>query len=265
MMSTCAAIFATTAGWRYVLPSTMVPTRMRGTRAASALSVLHDSSMAPSRSFVLGMKWSVTQPMSHPVASMCRQRSSTPDQVWAPMLVNRPKRMSLGQKEPRGARILEILRRPHHGAPHVRRRARIEAEPFLGLLEVPAHDVRELLQLHLHVGIEGVEVVDRDQARRHVPCVLARVPVIALDVGLGFVVRAEQLDVRLGVPISDRLVGEEAQRLMIANRPAHLRVDIRLDELGTPVSVVAPDESGDGDVVQQTREDDLFVRAALLR
>src|SRR5881628_258289 len=73
----------------------MVPTRTRGTRAASALSVLHDSSMAPSRSFVFGMKWSVTQPMSHPVASMCRHRSSTPDQVWAPILVNRPKRMSV--------------------------------------------------------------------------------------------------------------------------------------------------------------------------
>src|SRR6059036_1059980 len=29
MMSTWAAIFATRAGWRYVLPSTMVPTRMR--------------------------------------------------------------------------------------------------------------------------------------------------------------------------------------------------------------------------------------------
>ena len=56
MMSTWAAIFATTAGWRYVLPSTMVPTRIRGTSAASALSVLHDSSMAPSRSFVFGMK-----------------------------------------------------------------------------------------------------------------------------------------------------------------------------------------------------------------
>src|SRR5256712_6368184 len=94
MMSTCAAIFATTAGWRYVLPSTMVPTRRRGTRAASALRVLHDSSMAPSRSFVFGKKWSVTQAMSHPVASRCRQRSSTPDQVWPPMLVNRPKRIS---------------------------------------------------------------------------------------------------------------------------------------------------------------------------
>src|SRR2546428_199138 len=95
MMSTCAAIFATTAGWRYVFPSTMVPTRMRGTRAASAASVLHDSSMAPSRSFVLGMSWPVTQAMSHLVASRCRQRSSTPDQVWAPMLVKRPKRMSV--------------------------------------------------------------------------------------------------------------------------------------------------------------------------
>src|SRR6266513_2245888 len=73
----------------------MVPTRRRGTSAASALRVLQDSSIAPSRSFVFGMKWSVTQAMSHPVASRCRQSSSTPDQVWAPMLVNRPKRMSL--------------------------------------------------------------------------------------------------------------------------------------------------------------------------
>ena len=73
----------------------MVPTRMRGTSAASALSVLHDSSMAPSRSLVLGMKWSVTQAMSHPVGSRCCHRSSTPDQVCMPMLVNRPKRIAL--------------------------------------------------------------------------------------------------------------------------------------------------------------------------
>src|SRR6266508_1122678 len=77
-----------------VFPSTMVPMRRRGTRAASPASVLHDSSMVPSRSFVFGMKWSVTQAMSHLVASRCRQRSSTPDQVWPPILVNRPKRMS---------------------------------------------------------------------------------------------------------------------------------------------------------------------------
>src|SRR5512145_1769866 len=72
----------------------MVPTRMRGTSAASALSELHASSIAPSRSLVFGRKWSVTQPMSQPVASMCFQRSSTPGQVCIPMLVNRPKRIS---------------------------------------------------------------------------------------------------------------------------------------------------------------------------
>src|SRR5262249_15050425 len=53
-----------------------------------------DSSIAPSRSFVFGRKWSVTQAMSQPVASMCRQRSRTPDHVWLPMLVKMPKRMS---------------------------------------------------------------------------------------------------------------------------------------------------------------------------
>jgi len=38
----------------------------------------------------------------------------------------------------------------------------------------------------------------------------------------------------------------------------------RLEELGGPVAVVAPDESADGDVVQEAGEDDLFAGAALL-
>jgi hypothetical protein len=101
MMSTWAAILATTAGWRYVLPSTIVPTRIRGTSAASALSVLHDSSIAPPRSLVLGMKWSVTHAMSQPDRSRCCHSSSTPDQVCAPMLVNRPKRISVSLSWPR--------------------------------------------------------------------------------------------------------------------------------------------------------------------
>src|SRR5262245_16357801 len=81
---------------------------MRGTSAASALSVLHDSSMAPSRSLVFGKKWSVTQAMSQPVRSRCCHSSSTPDQVCMPMLVNNPKRISdllsarLGAGEARG-------------------------------------------------------------------------------------------------------------------------------------------------------------------
>src|SRR5262249_5055347 len=54
-----------------------------------------DSSIAPSRSLVFGMKWSVTHAMSQRVASRCFQRSSTPAQVWPPMLVKMPKRMCL--------------------------------------------------------------------------------------------------------------------------------------------------------------------------
>ena len=59
----------------------------------------------------------------------------------------------------RGPPFLQVLRRVVDRPPHVGRRAHVEAEPFLGLLEVPADDVGELLELDLHVGIERVEVV----------------------------------------------------------------------------------------------------------
>src|ERR1700687_5380092 len=71
----------------------MVPTWMRGTRVESAVSVLQPSSIAPSRSFVFGMKWSVTHATSHLVASACFHISRTAGHVWLPMLVNMPKRI----------------------------------------------------------------------------------------------------------------------------------------------------------------------------
>jgi hypothetical protein len=49
--------------------------------------------MAPSRSLVFGMKWSVTHATSQPVRSACCHSSRTPGQVWLPMLVNMPKRI----------------------------------------------------------------------------------------------------------------------------------------------------------------------------
>ena len=93
---------------------------------------------------------------------------------------------------------------------------------------------------------------------------IARVAVVPLDVGVGLVVRAEQPDVGLGVGIADRLVGIEAQGLMVADGEAHLFVHVRLDELGCPVAVVAANESGGRDVMKQTGEDDLLVDAILL-
>ena len=68
---------------------------------------------------------------------------------------------------------------------------------------------------------------------------------------------------RSRIAVADRLVGEEAQRLMRAHRPAHFLVDIGLDHLRAPVAVVAADEADDGDVVQQAGEHDLLLWPAL--
>src|SRR5262245_63764257 len=70
-------------------------------------------------------------------------------------------------------RPLQVLRRVIHRPPHVRGRALIEAQAFLRLAEVTADDVRELLELDLHVRIERIEVVHGDEAARLVPLVLA--------------------------------------------------------------------------------------------
>ena len=92
---------------------------------------------------------------------------------------------------------------------------------------------------------------------------IARVLVGALDVGLGRVVRAEELDVHRRVLIADRLVGVESERLMMADGPAHLFVHVGLDELRAPVAVVTPDEPADGNVVDQAGQDDLLAGAVL--
>src|SRR5262244_2532525 len=90
---------------------------------------------------------------------------------------------------------LQILRREDDRPPHVRRRARVESESFLRLLEVASHDVGELLELDLHGRIERVEIVDGHEARRHVPLVVLRVAVRLLDVRLRLVLMPEQLRV----------------------------------------------------------------------
>src|SRR5207247_4829920 len=51
---------------------------------------------------------------------------------------------------------LQVSRRPHDGPPHVGRWALVEAQALLRLPEVAADDVRELVQLHPHVGVDGV-------------------------------------------------------------------------------------------------------------
>src|SRR5579863_3441157 len=98
--------------------------------------------------------------------------------------------------------LSEVPRRTVERAPHMRRRAVVEAQPFLRLTEIPADHVLELFQFDMQVGVEGIDVVDADHARRHVPFVLAGALVFRLDVRLGAVVGAEILDVGFGVRIA---------------------------------------------------------------
>src|SRR5262245_1441532 len=160
---------------------------------------------------------------------------------------------------------LEEPRRPHQRAPHVRRWRVVEAEALFRLLEIAADDVDEIVEIDLGIGIERVDVVHADQARGHVIFVAAGTLVFLHDVGLGLVVGAEIFDVHIRVFVADRLVAEEAQRLMHAHRPAHLLAHIGLDQLRAPIAVVTADEGGDADVVKEARQHHLLLVAGLER
>src|SRR5690242_15070577 len=52
---------------------------------------------------------------------------------------------------------------------------------------------------------------------------------------------------------------------MVTNRPAHFLIDVRLDQLRSPISMITGDKSCHCDIVQQTRYDDLVVEATFPR
>jgi hypothetical protein len=47
----------------------------------------------------------------------------------------------------------------------MRNRGIVEPQTLFGLAEVPASDVRKHFQVDLHIGIEGINIVERDEAR----------------------------------------------------------------------------------------------------
>jgi hypothetical protein len=79
-----------------------------------------------------------------------------------------------------------------------------------------------------------------------------------LDVVVGLVVRPEIFDVHFRIRIADRLVREETELLVRADRPAYLLVDVGLDQLRAPVAVIALDEDCIGDIVQKAGENRFF-------
>ncbi|MEI9851702.1 MAG: hypothetical protein WDN24_13620 [Sphingomonas sp.] len=121
-----------------------------------------------------------------------------------------------------------------------------------------ADQVGEILDLHGHVGIEGIEVVERDQPPGHVIFVVPGARIGFADIGLGHEILAEEADIGLGIFIADRRIGEEAQHLVRVDRPGDLLVDIGLDHRRAPIAVIARDEAGDADVVEQAGQRDLL-------
>ena len=83
MRSTVAAMFASTAGWRYGMPVTMHPTRIRVVACASAARVVQPSRQGPLRSPPrIGSKWSKFQADSNSsMASAACQTWSIASQV----------------------------------------------------------------------------------------------------------------------------------------------------------------------------------------
>jgi hypothetical protein len=97
MLSTAAAMLASTAGWRYVTLVTNVASFTRGTVAARAAMIDQHSRVSPSSGVAsgpFGMKWSAKYTPSHPVRSQCSasSRISSHDRVGAGQMLNRIRR-----------------------------------------------------------------------------------------------------------------------------------------------------------------------------
>ena len=75
------AIFASTAGWRYVLPTTAQPIRVCVVSWAIAASIVHVSKIGPSSLGPSVAKWSITQQVSKPTSSASRHRARSSSMV----------------------------------------------------------------------------------------------------------------------------------------------------------------------------------------
>ena len=70
------------------------------------------------------------------------------------------------------------------------------------------------------------------------------------QVGLWFVVCTEEIDVRLWIFVANGFIRKEAQRLMFLYGPANLLINIWLDHLRAPITMVGTDEISDTDIMQ---------------
>src|SRR4029453_5300641 len=149
-------------------------------------------------------------------------------------------------------------------SPHVPDWAVVVPEPLLGLLEMTAHDVDELVEMDLRVGIDRVQVVHRDHPRLQVPFVIAHHLVGGFDVRLGLVVFAEHPPVEIRILVSFDGVGVKTKGLMVPDGKRGLLRNIRLEELSAPPAVIDLDQPPK-QAVKRAGQYDLFRHAGLHR
>src|SRR4051794_30500390 len=93
---------------------------------------------------------------------------------------------------------------PYHGSPHMGNGRPVESKPFGRLGEVAPDDVFELIEVRPGLAIKRVHVVDSDQARGHIPAVLACLLILEPDEVWWGVVGTEIINICLGIRIADR-------------------------------------------------------------
>ena len=90
---------------------------------------------------------------------------------------------------------LQRLVRPRNRSPHVSDWTAVVSEALFRLLEVASDDVDERIEGNRGLRIESVQVVHRDEARVHVPRMLADHFIGRFDIGRGNVIGPKQLAV----------------------------------------------------------------------
>src|SRR5215472_1791909 len=79
-----------------------------------------------------------------------------------------------------------------------------------------------------------------------------------VNIGRWHVAGTEEVLIGRGVAVAHAVIGEEAHRLVVTHRPAHLLFHIGFDELRTPVPVIAGDQPADRNVMEQAGQHDLL-------
>src|SRR5262249_39614305 len=143
-------------------------------------------------------------------------------------------------------------------------RTAVEPKALFRLLEIAADDIGEVLELDDDVRIKRVEIVEADQPGRHVPSVTPSPLIFLANIRLDFIIVSQNVPEIFRFIVTDRLIWKKTKRLVHPDGPAHFLVDIGLEQLRSPIAVIAPNEAVNRNVVKETGNDHLLVMSSLL-